>query len=148
MSSLFASIFPNLGAAEKAQRLVEKAGEDRVIKLVSTVVIEKVSGEVVQHHSRSPGARSALLVGIAGGVLGLLAGPVGSLGAAAAGALSGGWFDMLREGERQEFLEEIARGVERDQAALLCEVINPSEDAKKLVEQQVAALGGQIVGLD
>jgi uncharacterized membrane protein len=149
MGSFFATTFPDLESAEKAQRLVEKFNDDHVIKLVATVVIAKdQNGAVTKHNGRTPGALGAVMAGLVGGIAGLIAGPAVAALGAASGALSGGWFDLLRVQDRESFMNEVARGIGTNHAALLGEVVNPDEDAKRLVEEALAGLDGVLVRND
>lgn len=147
MSTFFASTFRDLGSALEAQQLIEQFNDDRVIKLVSSVVISKdATGEVTQHNGRTPGSLGAVMVALAGGVVGLVGGPAVAMLGVASGALSGGWFDLLRVQDRDAFMAEVAEKVATNQAALLGEVINPDDDARRLVEARIRELGGTLIG--
>lgn len=149
MNSFFAAVFHDLGTAETAQRRIEKLNDDRVLKLVASVVVRKdEAGKITQHHGQSPGAVGAGLGGLVGGLLGLVGGPLGSMVGVAAGALSGGWFDLLRAGEREAFLAKAVSEINAGRAALLGEVINLDDAGKQAVEAQVQELGGTIIGSD
>ena len=146
MSSFFATVFPDLQTAEEAQRLIETLNDKHAIKLVSAVVIAKdQSGNITQHNGRTPGALGAVMTGLIGGIAGLVGGPAVAIFGAASGALSGGWFDLLRTQDREIFMNEVAAKVSASQAALLGEVVNPSDDAKRLVEERLASLGGAVI---
>ena len=84
--------------------------------------------------------------GLIGGIVGLLGGPFISAMGAAGGVLSGGWFDLIRVEEREMYLSEIAQNILANRAALLAEVISPSDVAKETVETRMLELGGSIVG--
>ena len=146
MSSFFATVFPDLQAAEEAQRLIEKLNDEHAIKLVSTVVITKnKSGDITQHNGRTPGALGAVMTGLIGGIAGLIGGPAVAVFGATSGALSGVWFDLLRTQDRESFMNEVARQIGANQVALLGEVVNPSDDAKRLVEEKLVRLGGSVI---
>jgi uncharacterized membrane protein len=88
MNSLFATIFPNRGAAEDAQRVLEKLGDEGVLKVVASVVVARgQDGEITQHNGRTPGPLGAGLGGVVGGILGLVVGPIGAIAGAAAGSI-------------------------------------------------------------
>jgi uncharacterized membrane protein len=149
MNSLFATIFPNRGAAEDAQRVLEKLGDEGVLKVVASVVVARgQDGEITQHNGRTPGPLGAGLGGVLGGILGLVVGPIGAIAGAAAGAISGGWFDLLRVEERDIFMREVAGKIRAGDAALLGEAINPSDEAKRTVETRLRELGGSLVSKD
>lgn len=146
MSSFFATVFPDLQTAEEAQHLIEKLNDEHTIKLVSTVVIAKdQSGNITQHSGRTPGALGAVMTGLIGGIVGLIGGPAVAIFGATSGALSGGWFDLLRTQDRENFMNEVASQISANRAALLGEVVNPSNDAKSLVEEKLVRLGGTVI---
>lgn len=149
MSSFFATIFPEPGTAQEAQRLVQKLDDDGMMKLVSSVVIVKgEDGDITQHGGSTPGALGAVMAGVLGGIVGLAGGPVVAAMGAAGGTLSGGWFDLLRVRDRELFMKEVAGKLNAGQAALLGEVLNPSDEAKRDAEASLTKLGGVIIGKD
>jgi uncharacterized membrane protein len=146
MNSFFAAAFPDRSAAEEARRALEELDDNQVLNLVSSVVVTKdKDGRIAQYGGKTPGALGAGLGGVAGGLLGSLAGPFGMLAGAAGGAISGGWFDLMRVEERDQFLSEVAGQISAGKFALLAEVIDPSTEAKAAVEARVHEMGGSIV---
>lgn len=149
MSSLFAAVYPTLALAEEAQRAAEKFNENNLIDLVSSVVIVKgPDGKITQHHGKTPGAIGAGLGAVVGGLIGLVGGPLVLALGITSGALSGGWFDLLRAEQRDIFLNLVAQEISGNRAALLGEVVNASDEAKKLVEARLIELGGTFIGKD
>ncbi|GAA4818083.1 hypothetical protein GCM10023232_13290 [Sphingosinicella ginsenosidimutans] len=82
----FATMFRDLALAEAGQRRIEAFADQGVIKLASSVVITKdADGEITKHHGKTPGAHSAVMAGLIGGIIGLIGGPAVILMSAAAG---------------------------------------------------------------
>lgn len=147
MISYFAAVFPDFKSADDAQRFVEKCHEDGLVNLSASVVIEMgEDGTISKHNGRTPGPLGAVLAGLVGGVLGVVGGPAVAAIGVAAGALSGGWFDLLRVQDREVFMNQIASRLSAGNAALLGEAIDPTEEAKRAVEARVRASGGTIIG--
>lgn len=146
MSIFFASIFPTQDLAEQGQQIIETYAERDELKLVSSVVIAKnADGSADKYRGKNPGALGATMSALVGGTIGLIGGPAVVLLGALAGGLSGGWFDILRAEDREEFMNRIAHELGNADAALLGEVINPGEDIRKLIEADLAAVGGKLV---
>lgn len=146
MNSFFAAIFSDRNAAENAHRLIEEMHEQGELNLAACALVRKEQdGEITVGKGTTPGAIGARLGGIVGGVLGLVGGPLVALAGAAGGALSGGWFDLMRTEERETFLKEVAGKIDAGNFALLAEVIDPTDEAKAKVESIVGERGGAIV---
>ena len=139
----FATMFRDLALAEAGPRRIEAFADQGVIKLASSVVITKdADGEITKHHGKTPGAHGAVMAGLIGGIIGLIGGPAVILMSAAAGGLSGGWFDLMRAEEREAFMNEVAKGLGEHGAVLLAEVIDPTMPSRDVVEAELVRIGG------
>jgi uncharacterized membrane protein len=139
----FATMFPNQALAEAAQRAVEAFSDEGAINLAASVVITKdADGRISTHNGKTPGALGAVMTGLIGGVIGLIGGPPAALLGAAAGGLSGGWFDLMRVEERTAFMNDVARRLGEFGAVLLAEVIDPTISSRQLVEAELVRMGG------
>jgi uncharacterized membrane protein len=146
MNSFFAAVFSDRSAAENARRFIEKMHEKNELKILSAVIINKEQdGEVRLKNATTPGALGARLGGVIGGILGLIGGPLVAMAGAAGGALSGGWFDLMRADEREIFLKEVSYKISVGNFALLAEVVDPSDEAKAMVRSHVEECGGSIL---
>lgn len=146
MNSLFATTFPDLESAQRARDVVEKYDADGTIRLVSSVVISKDANGFIEHEGRTAAGTGALIGGVVGGILGMAGGPAVAAIGAASGAVGGGWFDINRAEDRNFCMERVRARLDENQAALLGEVINPSDEARREVEAQLVELGGDVVG--
>lgn len=146
MISYFAALFPDFKSADDAQRFLEKCHEEGLMNLsASVVIVMREDGKTTEHNGKTPGPRGAVMTALVGGILGVLGGPAVAAIGVAAGALSGGWFDLLRVHDREVFMNQIAGRLRAGDAALLCEAVDPSEKAKRTVEARVSASGGTII---
>ncbi len=144
--SLFAASFPDKQSAARGAAFIKQLDEEGIVKLAAYAIASKDDrGGLAVEESDTPGAKGALLAGIIGGLAGLLGGPAVAAFGVAAGALSGGWFDVNRAGERSNFGERVAAQISRNRWALLAQAAEPEAAVKERIEQQIAALGGSIL---
>ncbi len=146
MSTFFATIFPSRALAEQGQRIVEAYAGRHELKLASSVVVARnPEGGFDQYGGSTPGALGATMLAVVGGVLGLAGGPTALALGTLAGGLSGGWFDILRVEDRETFMNSVAGKLKDSEAALLGEVVRPTDDVRRAVETDLVRIGGILV---
>jgi len=144
--SLFAAVFSDGKGASNGLAALRRFHEEGKIRLsASAVLARNEKGEVVTTEQETPGAPAAVLGGIVGGLLGLVGGPIVAGMAATAGALSGGWFDVNRAGERTRFRDVVAAELASGKAAVLAEAVRPDDSARAEIRARITALGGSVI---
>jgi uncharacterized membrane protein len=143
MKKFFATSFPSLELAEQGQRIIEAYADQDRLKLLSSVIIAKdESGGISRHNGKTPGAIGAVMSALVGGVVGLVGGPPLAFLGTVAGGISGGWFDLLRVEDRDAFMNRVAQELDKTRIALLGEAVDPGEDIRKSIEDELAQIGG------
>lgn len=133
-------ILPDEAVAADAANVMRELDDDGGIDLYELAVIHH------DPHGRravaAQGVPGAAIGGVAGGLIGLLGGPVGL----AVGAISGAWIGTLRDlselGSGADFAERVRSELAPGKAALVAEV--EERDAGQL-DRRMAELGGIVV---
>jgi hypothetical protein len=109
MTKFIVAVFPDEAKAEEGQRALTALHDQGDLTVYAAAVLVKGADDIVSvRRETSPGPLGVGLGALIGGLVGLLGGPVVSAFGAAAGAVSGGWLDVMRLGVRGEFLQEVS----------------------------------------
>lgn len=142
MSKFVVVVFPDGQGAERGRRALDALHDEGALTLfAAAVLIKDAEGKISVEGKEQPGPLGLGLGSLIGGLFGLLGGPAVALFGAAAGAVSGGWLDVLRLGVRGEFLEEVSSRLTAGKAALIAEV---TEDRRSPLDMRMEALGGVV----
>jgi uncharacterized membrane protein len=136
-------VFPSSAKAEEGRKALQALHNEGTLTVYAAAVLDKdTDGRASVKHEKGPGPLGTGLAALLGGLIGLIGGPAVAVFGAAAGAVSGGWFDVLRLGSRVEFLEEVTGKLESGHSAVLAEV---AEDRTGPLDTRMEALGGVVI---
>lgn len=123
MNKMLVAIFDSEYAAYQGLNALKQLHQDRDITLYATaVVVSDALGSVSVKQQSEPGPLGTALGFLTGSLIGLLAGPIGVVVGASAGSLTGLVYDLARWGIEEDFVNEVATGLQPGKAAILAEV--------------------------
>lgn len=123
MNKMLVAIFDSEYAAYQGLSALKQLHQERDITLYATaVVVSDAMGSVSVKQQSEPGPLGTALGFLTGSLIGLLAGPVGVVIGASTGSLTGMVYDLARWGIEEEFVNEVAMGLQPGKAAILAEV--------------------------
>lgn len=135
-------VFDNEKKAYEGKNALWKLDDEgSIVVYANAVVVKKADGTTKVKEGDEPGPIGTFLSTTVGGLTGLLGGPAASaVGAISGFALGSGWdIDNLRIGE--DFIEDIAKVLTPNKAALIAEV---DEDWTAPVDTRMEAIGGLV----
>jgi uncharacterized membrane protein/sporulation protein YlmC with PRC-barrel domain len=144
---LVSIVFDAPGKADEALRLIKaEVRSGRVGRAETAVVRKGADGHLHVHEDNDLSAgRGAVAGAVAGGLLSLVAGPVGLVGAAAVGAAAGGLTGkVVDRGVPDRYVRDLGRALRADSSAI---VLLVDEQYEHALLEAVAPLGGQLLRL-
>jgi uncharacterized membrane protein len=117
--NIVAFTFDGQKTANQTVREIKASGALEGYDIVAQCVVEQDAKGKVHIHEPGHGVWGAVIGGAAGGLLGLIGGPVGVLALAASGAAVGGVAGHLDRAIPKEDLEEIGEALSPDSSAFL-----------------------------
>ena len=142
MNKMLVSVFDSESAAFEGVSALRDLHRDGDISLYGAVVIEKdAEGEARIVKKEERGAQGAGVGLLAGGFLGLLAGPGGVLVGASVGGLTGMVFDLNRAGVDFDFVREVAEVMQPGKIAVLADI---EEEWTAPVDTRLGEHGGVV----
>ena len=117
--NILAFTFDGQDTANQTVKDIKSSGALEGYDIVAQCVVEQDAKGKVHIHEPGHGVWGAVIGGAAGGLLGLIGGPVGVLALAASGAAVGGVAGHLDRAIPKEDLEEIGEALSPDSSAFL-----------------------------
>jgi uncharacterized membrane protein len=142
MNKMLVAIFDSEYAAYQGLTALKQLHQERDITLYATaVVVSDAMGSVSVKQQNEPGPLGTALGFLTGGLIGLVAGPSGVMVGASTGSLTGLVYDLARWGIEEDFVNEVATGLQPGKAAVLAEV---EETWMTPVDVKLERLGGVV----
>jgi uncharacterized membrane protein len=143
MGRMLVVVFDNGSTAYEGKKALSELDIDGSIAVYShAVVLKNPDGTTTVSESDDRGPLGTLVGTALGGLIGLLTGPTGLAIAAAVGVLGGATVDLDRTRIGEGFVDDVARVLLPNKAAVVAEI---EEDSTAAVDTSMAALGGTVL---
>jgi uncharacterized membrane protein len=141
MSKFAVAIFPSEAQAFEGTRALTQLHAERVLTLYGmSVLVREANGNLATRQAVDEGPIGIALGTLLGGLVGLIGGPVGSAVEIGAGALIGGFGDLVDLGVRSDFVDAVSAKLSAGNAAIVAEV---EEERATPLDTRMSALGGE-----
>ncbi|WP_457806013.1 DUF1269 domain-containing protein [Stenotrophomonas maltophilia] len=143
MNKFVAIIFPDEARAyEGVLALRELHREGSILLYGETVVVKDEAGKLSIREAKSAGGLATTIGAVTGGLLGLLAGPFGTIAGLTGGALLGGLKDIFDAGISGDFIKVISEELTPGRSVVIAEI---DEGWTSPLDIRIAPLGGVVV---
>ena len=143
MSKFVVTIFPTESAAYEGTRALKQLHAEGTLTLYGmTVLVREAGGNLATRQAVDQGPLGLATGALMGGLIGLIGGPVGGAIGMGAGALMGGYGDIIDLGVRSDFVEAISSKLTPGKSAVAAEI---EEDWITPLDNRMAALGGEVI---
>lgn len=143
MNKFVVVIFPDDAKADEGVRAFQALHDEGEITLYGLRVARKSEdGEVTLVEKVGKGMPGAAVGALAGGLVGLLGGPLTAVAGLAGGAWIGTWRDITHLGVGSDFLEEVSRELAPGTTAVIADI---TEDRVAPLDERMAALDGTVL---
>jgi len=143
MSTFVVIVFPDEKSSYDGLRAVDALHDEGTITLYSSAIIQRnADGPVWVKEQHGEGPIATCLCTLAGGLIGLFAGPVGWAVGMGAGTVLGALRDLFNLGVSNEFLDAVCKALTPGKVALAAEI---SEENVAPLNSRMASLGGIVI---
>ena len=142
MERMLVVVFESEAKAYEGSRVLEGMNEDGVITVHAARIVTKSQDgaiEVINRYDEVPeGAMGGTAIG---GLIGMLAGPVGIAAGVAGGFVVGATADFARTRVLSDFVTEVEQALHAGKTAVVAEIY---EESTEFVDTRMGALGGVV----
>ncbi len=141
MNKILVSVFDNEESAYQGISVLKDLhGQGEITLYASTVIVKNPDGSFSSREAEDRGPLGTFVGMIGGGLVGLLAGPVGAVAGAYVGTFGGMIYDMFRYGMDMDFVNEVGSSLEPGTVAVIADM---DETWITPVETRLAPLGAR-----